>query len=146
MKQDINDYIQKNYKLIENISKRILKDRWREGISSYFIYLYDKGVLPPNPATNAWYFMNNLSKPNSEINYMPVTLKGTLEEDQASWNQIDRIDLEIDLEDEKLIDFLLNTEQNELWIRIYQVFLREGSTLIYSKRSYLIMYLTKVYR
>lgn len=122
MKQDINDYFDKNYKLIENISKRVLKDRFREGISSYYIYLHDKGEVPSNIATNAWYFMSNLSKPNSEINYMPVTLKNTLEEDQAYYSQIDRIDLEIDLQDEKLVDFLLNTEQNDLWIRIYQVF------------------------
>lgn len=129
MKEDINDYFNKNYKLIENISKRVLKDRFREGISSYYIHLYEKNGVPLNIATNAWYFMTNLSKPQSEINYVPVTLKGTIhskkvfeEQHHQKWNQIDIIDLKIDLEDERLIDFLLNNEQNQLWISIYEVF------------------------
>lgn len=123
MKQDINDYFNQNYKLIENISKRVLKDRFREGMSSYYIYLYDKGEVPSNIATNAWYFMSNLSKPQSEINYVPVTLKGTLEEHhEQKWDQIEAIDLKIDLEDDRLIDFLINNEQNDLWISIYEVF------------------------
>lgn len=128
MKQDINDYFDKNYKLIENISKRVLKDRFREGISSYYIYLYDKGEVPSNIATNAWYFMSNLSKPQSEINYVPVTLRDTLDDNHEkgqSWNQLELIDLKIDLEDERLIDFLINNEQTDLWISIYEVFYKK---------------------
>lgn len=120
--EGINDYFDKNYKLIESISKRVLKGRFREGISAYYMYLYDRDTLPTNIATNVYYYMVNMSKPNSEINYSPVTLKGSINEDcHITTNIEDKIDLQIDLEDERLVDFLLNNEQTDKWIKIYEV-------------------------
>jgi hypothetical protein len=128
LNQLVNDFIIKNQSLIESISKKVLKDRWREGVSAYFIHLYDKNKVPTNIATNTWYFMVNLSKPNSEINYVPVTLKGSIDSEDnqnISYTSIEEIEIRIDLVDERLVDFLLNNEQTDLWINIYDVFYKK---------------------
>jgi hypothetical protein len=131
--QSLDNFIEENYNSMEQISKRVLKSRWREGISSYYIYLYDKMKIPTNFHTNFYYFMINLSKPQSEINYVPVVLRSSCDDDKDNTSIIkeniaDSVDLEatlmmqMDLEDEILIDFITNNHNNQKWIKIYEIF------------------------
>jgi phage antirepressor YoqD-like protein len=67
--------------------------------------------------------MENLSKSSSEINYIPVTLKnGDLENINIAYDEeTKRVEMMIDLGDEKLVDFLLNNTNNIKWIKIWEV-------------------------
>lgn len=118
----VNKWIEENWSLIESIAKRVLKGRFREGISSYYIHLHEKNKIPPNPPVHIYYFMKNLDKGNSEINYIPVTFRGEdaqiLNVVVSEWNKIEMM---IDLDDEMLVDFLHNNTNNEKWIKIYEV-------------------------
>jgi hypothetical protein len=125
----LNNYFDLHYHKIEEIAKKVLKSRFREGISSYFIYLHNQDKLPARPYPHVYYFMCNLSKPNSEINYIPVTFKtfDSEEAEEMMKNLPQNEDLEvelmmrIDLDDERLIDFLLHNDQNDKWIQIYKI-------------------------
>lgn len=119
---------------MEQMSKRVLKSRWREGISSYYLHLYDKGVLPKNIGTNFYYFLLNLNKPSSQINYTPIVLRNSYDDMISDCglcykdilpsddNLEESLTLKIDLEDDTLIDFLINNKNNEKWIKIYSIF------------------------
>lgn len=127
--KDLNDAFENNLPKIEEIAKRVLIERWREGVNSYFFYLHNKAEVPTNWNTNCYYFMCNLKKPNSEINYIPVGFRSTTDEEQENliltYRTEDDLEnelmLRIDLEDERLVDFLLNNEQNDKWIMIYEI-------------------------
>lgn len=123
---------------MEQMAKRVLKTRWREGVSAYYIYLYDRQMVPANFHTNYYYFLVNLSKPQSEINYTPVVLRTSYDAETEGPNLREynsykehiadpdnleaKLVLAIDLDDEVLIDFLLNNQNNERWIKLYQIF------------------------
>jgi hypothetical protein len=130
MNQSISSIFESNWSKMEEMSKRILKDRWREGISSYYIHLSDRNKIPQNIFVNFYYFLVNLSKPQSEINYTPVTLRKSIYDDgivSELYGSI-KVDVEtemmlkIDLGDDTLIDFLLNNHNNDKWIKLYKIF------------------------
>lgn len=130
----VNQYINDNYELIETIAKRVLKARFREGISSYYLHIYDKNKVPPNPPVHIYYYMKNLEKPNSEINYTPVTFKLGVDDApeiavEEGWKKVEMM---IDLDDEMLVDFLMNNTNNDKWLKIYEV--------MYSKKVELDMF------
>jgi len=130
----VNDYIKDNWNIIETISKKVLKERFREGISAYYIHLHKKNIMPSKPAVHVYYFMKNLQRPNSEINYTPVTLKCSDDglEIVDSSNDYKKIEMMIDLNDEALVDFLVNNHNSDKWIKIYEV--------VYSKKIELDMF------
>ena len=127
----INEWIQKEWKVLEAISKRVLFNRWREGISEYYLYLMNKNFIPANPERHFYYYMTNLSKPNSAINYVPKTLKTSDIEFDISDNGKETLksDMMLDLNDEVAVDFLLNNENNERWLKIYDLVYRRGLKL-----------------
>jgi hypothetical protein len=124
----INKWINDNWKLLEITSKKVLHNRWREGISEYYLYLIKRGSIPPNPERHFYYFMVNLNKSSSAINYTPKTLKGgDLDYEFGDDNYSERKgDMMLDLDDEVAVDFLLNNENNERWLKIYDLVFRGG--------------------
>ena len=127
----INKWINENIKTLESISKRVLFNRWREGLSEYYFYLDRRGDIPKNPERHFYYFMTNLKKGNSAINYTPKTLKGDdldyeINDDGYSERKNEMM---IDLDDEVAVDFLLNNENNERWLKIYDLVYRKGLDL-----------------
>jgi hypothetical protein len=124
----INKWINENIKTLESISKKVLFDRWREGLSEYYFYLERKGTIPTNPEKHFYYFMTNLKKGNSAINYTPKTLKSNGSDfDVSDYSHTERkLDMMLDLDDEVAVDFLLNNENNERWLKIYDLVFRGG--------------------
>jgi hypothetical protein len=118
----INQYIQTNWELFTQISKKVLQSRWREGISEYYIHLIDKNKIPTNPPVHCYYFMQNINKPNGPLNYKPVTLKTSINDIEVAdhFNE-DELDINIDFVDEELKDFLLHNTNSEKWIKIFKV-------------------------
>ena len=127
----VDKWINDNIKKLESISKGVLFDRWREGVSEYYLYLVRRGSIPKNPQKHFYYFMTNLSRGNSSINYTPKTLKGSdLDYDLGDDGRYEsKIDMMIDLNDEVAVDFLLNNENNERWLKIYDLVYRKGLDL-----------------
>lgn len=121
-----------HYDKMREISKRVLKERWREGISSYYLYLYEKGEMPSNLYSHFYYFVVNLAKPSSEINYIPKVLRKNTEDEEFyektmativdQDNLEEQLILKIDLNDAVLEDFLVNNHNNQKWIRLYEIF------------------------
>jgi hypothetical protein len=121
-----NDWIKKNFNILKRISKNILKERWMEGISEYYIWsIENDGVLNER---HFYYFMWNLKRGNSKINYIPSGFKGHDGdiEDFGDRRDLDKVDLMMDLGDEVAVDFLLNNENNERWLKIYEVVYKGG--------------------
>jgi hypothetical protein len=124
----IDKWIKDEWKVLEITGKRVLRERWREGISEYYLYLVKRGDIPSNPHRHFYYFMVNLSKTSSAINYTPKTLKGS----DLEWDLGDggmsamKLDMMIDLEDEVAVDFLMNNDNNERWLKIYDIVFRGG--------------------
>jgi hypothetical protein len=122
--REINDWITYNYQLILQISKKILRDRYCEGISSYYLHLYKKKEIPKNAGSHIYYYMNYLLKPKSDINYSSNMFKNQqLVGDEVYDDMMDaKIDLNIDFDDnDELIDFLLNNDNSKKWIKIYEI-------------------------
>jgi hypothetical protein len=119
---DPNQYIINNYTKIEEISKRVLKGRWREGVSSYYLYMIEKTIEPKNINTNCYYYMVNLDKPNGELNYLPIALRDSESEDCEYGEDIEtKLDMMIDLDNEELVDFLINNDQSDNILKIYKI-------------------------
>ena len=108
--------------MIESISKMVLGDRFREGISSYYIHLHKKKLIPDDVNSHVYWFMYNLRKPQSELNYTPIVMRGDFIDDHYfGHNPEKELIMNIDIKDPILIDFLLNNKNTDLWIRIYDV-------------------------
>jgi len=119
----MNEWIEENYKMIETIAKRVLSDRYGEGISAYYLHLINKDKIPANPPVTTYYFMVNLKKPKSSINYQKFqhkiqTFTGyeVIEHNEEKLN-----DMKMDLQDPTMIDFLHNNDNNEKWVQIYEI-------------------------
>lgn len=122
----VNKYIESNWGLIESIAKRVLKGRFREGISSYYMHMVKKNKLPKNAATHIYYYMLNLDKSRSDINYIPVMFRGgDIDNVKIGYDEWVKVDMMMDLNDAKLVDFLINNANNEKWIKIYEVLFSE---------------------
>lgn len=127
----VEQWIKKEWKVLESISKKILHDRWREGISEYYIFLQKKNIIPPSEKFT-YYYMMNLRKSNSAINYIPKALNG-VDLDYFELSDEGRTELKVhmmmDLNDEVAVDFLMNNENNERWLKIYNIVYRGGMEL-----------------
>lgn len=122
----INKWIEINWKDIERISRRILMSRWREGISEYYTNMERSGKEPT--LKHFYYFIKNLEKPNSAINYTPVGFRsGKIP--VVSVDDWKATDMRIDLGNEEAVDFLTNNSQNEKWLKIYNLIYRGGLKL-----------------
>jgi hypothetical protein len=116
----VNEWFTENWDMIQRVAKDILGDRFREGISEYYITMIEKNKVPQSKFHTYW-FMRNLKLPNSKINYIPSVLKNSAPDDfDIPDIDIDtKIDLMIDLNDEIIVDFLINNYNNEKWLKIY---------------------------
>jgi hypothetical protein len=118
---ETNKYIENNWQLFTEISKRVLNGRWGEGLSEYSLYLLESNKVPPNPPVHCYYYMKNLSKSNSKINYKPLTFQNKLDFDIVGEDPEDEINMRIDFNDPELVDFLLHNELSDKWIKIFKV-------------------------
>ena len=120
----VNDYFIVNFYQIEKICKKSLKSRYGEGISLYYDHLLKKGVPKKKLEESLYPFLTMINKPNGKLHYHPKKILGTKVED---FDNIDveyldeRIELMIDLKDERLVDFLLNNPNNDKWTKIYRI-------------------------
>jgi hypothetical protein len=107
---------------MEEISKIVLGSRWREAPSIYYLYLEKKGI-PESGLVHYYHFCKNLNKPKSEINYIPLSMSGREPFEDELWHDDEPyMTMMIDLENEELVDFLLRHENNDKWIKIWEVF------------------------
>lgn len=123
---NLSKWIKENWIMLERVSKLVLGERWREGVSEFYIYLEKTNKKPGERFT--YYFMMNLRRRNSAINYKPITF-GEGEMPDIHVSPENAIDLMIDLDDEVAVDFLLNNENNERWLKIYNIVYRGGIEL-----------------
>lgn len=122
----INTWFDKNYDSIENMAKILLKERFREGISEYYIHLVEKNKVPTSKYHAYWY-MKNLTQKNSKLNYQPIVLRGDLEGIEIGDSSEElKNDLRMDLKDERLVDFMINNDNNERWMKIYDIIYTKG--------------------
>ncbi len=101
------------------ISKRVLKDKWGEGISEYYLILRKSKQLPLYPLPHFYSTMKVLSNSTSPINYKPVTIRHELQPNEPYYSPMDETELLIDLGDEAIVDFFLNNPYNDKWVRIW---------------------------
>lgn len=112
--------------MIERTAKIVLKERFREGISNYYLHLIEKQNIPENPKSHCYYYMVNINKPSGELNYQSIKgLEfGSMDIEEAINIGSDdsvKIDMMIDLGDEQMVDFLINNDDSRKWIEIYGV-------------------------
>ena len=121
MTQSIADYFTKHNSKFVEIAKRGLGDRYGEALSSYYMDLYKNG-LPKykNGFAHFYFFITNLRKPMSEINYIPKPLLNDLTGVDVSYDPMVKVELEIDLQDDKLVDFFMNNPYNDKWMCLYK--------------------------
>lgn len=120
---EANEFITKNYPKIVEIAKRVLKDKWRDGISSYYMHIQKKGI-GKNPIPYCYWYFNNLNRPYSELNYVPVTVRNDYDDinmNKYTYNPEDEWNMNIDLDNDILVDFLNNNKNNGKWIKIWKV-------------------------
>jgi len=123
---ELNEWFTQNYKLIEAQARQVLRDRYAEGISLYYEYLYTTNKIPEDLKKNCYNHFKNYAKPNSPLNYIPVTLKGNLDDLESPVESPElEWDLQLDLKNEEAIDFLLNNKNNEKWMKIYETVYRK---------------------
>jgi hypothetical protein len=123
----VDEWITYNFETVQVISKKVLGARFGEGISEYYIYLTKRGSVPEYVEKHIYYFMMNLKRSNSAINYKSLTFQNSIPENfdvPDSGDELKKWDYLIDLGDEELVDFLVNNHNNDKWIKIWEVFYR----------------------
>ncbi len=107
------------------IAKRVLQERYAEGISELYLHLQEKGILPPKPYSYVYWFFVNLNKRRGKLNFdSDFLLNYQVDVDGSSPPSYDpgmEWDLALDLKDPVLIDFLLNNHNNQKWTQIYRI-------------------------
>ena len=109
-------------KVIESIAKKAIGNRWREGVSLYYLHLYEKNYIPKNVEVYTWFFMKNINKPSGKLNYKKKLEKTyDYEIPEVHVDIEDLLDMNIDLKDENIIDFLTNNPNTDSWIKLYKI-------------------------
>jgi len=137
MTQSVATYFVNNYNIMETISKKLLKSRFREGLSLYYIHLHKKKETPVYLEGSITQFIKNINKPNGDLHRSPVNLSYIDYDLGQSEDPTEKMDMMLDIKDEMIIDFLLNGKNNDKWIKIYDV--------IYNKKLELNMFESIVY-
>jgi hypothetical protein len=117
-----NDYFIKNYNQIEYTAKLILRERWREGISEYYIYIVEGNKTPSR--SGLYYYLININKKRGKLNFVKGQDKTDfnieVEDLNISYSD-DKTEMMMDLNDENIVDFLLNNPNNSKWLKIYEI-------------------------
>lgn len=110
-----------DYREIEAMAKRLAVGQWREAISELYITIHKKGIKPDKKWI--YWFFKNITKVNSPLNYKPIAFRGDeINEDLGgTWEQFNEVDIEIDTGSKEIVDFLINHENKDKWIKIWNI-------------------------